>query len=613
MIDPSDRAGTIETQSWLALFKASLNVDAALLSDFPYNSMYAYTGVPWLAPLVTAVTSTDPASAGVTPLPLDGGMEVHVHGVGFARSAFTKCVLVQPDPAGLHEKQPEYLNPDDIKGDYDNYYRAQAGGMTTSLGSFKISEASSQVMKTPASMVFQKGTNIPWINLYDDHSDQPSYHPTNLWDVDVVDTREGNIPAFQFDKFDSHSLDFIYGGWEVVKCMVPPAAFPSDRYHFGVSNDAGITASPETFHTTHMDYSIALAGDSSFTINPVRAQLGSVFSISMWVYPTFEPASTASADRQTILELGNTGASTGVVFDGTLKAVLDSSLQSPSANSSDINMWHFVMVVFDGTRASFYLDGSDEFSFGGGGSTRTWPGFSAAGPPKMEFGAGFFGLIDEVKMYRRAVTFTELVANDLMWTRGLPTPPSSVFAYYRFNQLTEYIDPAVKKIEDEFQQYHGTVDGGAKNYLYEPMAVPWEPSIVYELNGKDVLERFAIQHAPQTGMAGDVMVEGFNLAKSFKSGCTWGVDREMAATTFDRQVEVAPPGDCIIPDAEALDINSGVATETFAYAEGTLGRPDGKSPLMLPYPVSAVSGSVAFSTASFVSDDGTEMRCPAAQ
>uniref|UniRef100_A0A7S0N023 Attractin/MKLN-like beta-propeller domain-containing protein n=1 Tax=Pyramimonas obovata TaxID=1411642 RepID=A0A7S0N023_9CHLO len=277
-------------------------------------------------------------------------------------------------------------------------------------------------------------------------------------------------------------------------------------------------------------------------------------------------------------------------------------------------MWHFVMIVCDGARASFYLDGSDEFSFGGGGSTRTWVGFPASGPPKMEFGASFLGLIDEVKMYRRAVTFTELMGNDLMYARGLPSAPAEVFAYYRFNNVTEYIDPLDKVIRDEFERYDGVVDGGAATYKYEAMAVPWEPSIVYEVNDADVTERFAIQSAPQTGMGGDVEVEGFNFAKSFATGCVWGVDREMAATTLMVPVEETFNETCVIPDAEALDINPGVATETFAYGEGMLGRVDGKQPLMQAYPVSMVStaGSVAFSAASFVSEDGTSMRCPAA-
>ena len=82
----------------------------------------------------------------------------------------------------------------------------------------------------------------------------------------------------------------------------------------------------------------------------------------------------------------------------------------------------------------------------------------------------------------------------------------------------------------------------------------------------------------------------------------------------DEPVEETFNETCVIPDAEALSINSGVATETFAYGEGMLGRVDGKQPLMQAYPVSMVStaGSVAFSAASFVSEDGTSMRCPAA-
>eukprot|EP00951_Prasinocladus_malaysianus_P016811 scaffold131629_cov34-Prasinocladus_malaysianus.AAC.1 len=54
---------------------------------------YAYTGVPWAAPIVHRV---EPGG----PVPLDGGVEVLVKGIGFARSPFLKCATVQPDVRG---------------------------------------------------------------------------------------------------------------------------------------------------------------------------------------------------------------------------------------------------------------------------------------------------------------------------------------------------------------------------------------------------------------------------------------------------------------------------------------------------------------------------------
>lgn len=611
MIDPSDFAKTVKDGSWLLVEanRASLNIDAAQLIDFPFNTKYAYTGVPWMAPMVTQVTSTSTTGESSlnmnTPLPLDGGIDVHVHGIGFARSAFTKCVLVQPDPAGLFERPEEYINPDgDDDSLYNNYYRGRAGAMTMPLNAYSFTDGTTQVMKTQAEAVFMKGLNIPWISNYDDHFDL-----TTGWDAEDVDTRFGEIPSFQMDRFDSHSLDFIYGGWEVLKCKLPPAAFPSDKYILGVSNDAGFTGSPPTSEISFMDYSIALRGDSSFSMDTIRAQLGNVFSISAWVYPTLAPDSTASSDRQFVLELGGT-ESTGIIFDGSLKAVLANSLQSPSANTSDVNMWHFVMIVIDGSRASFYQDGSDEFSFGGGGSSRTWAGFNAAGPPKMQFGNGFFGMMDELKMYRRAVSHTELMAKDMMYTRGLP---DNTFAYYRFNQLTEYIDPTDKVINDEFQQYDGVVDGGAMEYEYIAMAVPWEPSSIYNINGVDVTEKFKIHSFPQTGMTGELTIEGFNIATSFNTGCNWGAEREMPSTAFTVDDEASPEL-CSIPDSEALSVNSGDATETFSLWQkvGAMGRIDGRKPLMLPYPVSAVSSSVAFVAATTISEDGTTMTCASA-
>lgn len=97
----------------------------------------------------------------------------------------------------------------------------------------------SQVIKTPAYTVFREGNNIPNIGLGDFH------HPTQTSKFESnEDTREGEIPAFQYNLLDPFEFNSIFGGWEVMRCDMPEAAFPSKDYMFAVSNDAGITGSP---------------------------------------------------------------------------------------------------------------------------------------------------------------------------------------------------------------------------------------------------------------------------------------------------------------------------------------------------------------------------------
>ena len=57
--------------------------------DFRTHSKYVYNGVPWAAPILTGV---DPVAAG-----MDGGADVTLRGLGFAKSPFLRCVVQYPD------------------------------------------------------------------------------------------------------------------------------------------------------------------------------------------------------------------------------------------------------------------------------------------------------------------------------------------------------------------------------------------------------------------------------------------------------------------------------------------------------------------------------------
>jgi hypothetical protein len=96
-------AGTALASS--GALSATDGADPIAFVGFPADAKYAFTGVPWAAPQVGAVTAA--AAYGTDALPLDGGVALTVHGVGFARSPFLTCALVQHDPAGQFRRDAE--------------------------------------------------------------------------------------------------------------------------------------------------------------------------------------------------------------------------------------------------------------------------------------------------------------------------------------------------------------------------------------------------------------------------------------------------------------------------------------------------------------------------
>ena len=73
--------------------------DMVTIADYKKHSFFTYNGVPWEPPQVTSLPHGG-------KFPLDGGVQVTVTGVGFARSPFTHCSLVHPDPAGRIPTDP---------------------------------------------------------------------------------------------------------------------------------------------------------------------------------------------------------------------------------------------------------------------------------------------------------------------------------------------------------------------------------------------------------------------------------------------------------------------------------------------------------------------------
>jgi hypothetical protein len=356
-----------------------------------------------------------------------------------------------------------------------------------------------------------------------------------------------------------------------------------------------------------MDYSLLLPGSATSKFqaaDEIRPLLGNTFTVAFWVYALSAPA--ASSGFAKLLDLGG---GNGVIFDGAVHGWLDGDAQTPAPNATALNMWHHVAFVADGTTASFYYDLSDKFGFGGASSSRSFAGFSAGGPTLLDFGFGFHGYIDEVKMWARVIGLEEFKAQHLALARETASEPTNVAAYYRFNALTEYMDEAftVAEASGEAVMAGSTVGG-----TYVPMAVPWEPSTMETVNGVDVKTKFDVFKQPMTGMANPLQVTGFNFAESFATGCFWGDEADMKVPAF-APGEERQPDQCPAPNVasgEELDLNEldTMGGENVTVPEGALGYPGGLPAAMFPYPAFVVNGSL-FRPAA-VSGGGTALSCP---
>jgi hypothetical protein len=586
--------------------------------NFGGPTAYAFTGVPWAAPFVTAVTldagadldaldyektasgefAWREAGESLLAVPLDG-VRMVAHGVGFAPSAFAKCILAQPDPAG------EFASDEDaVDGPYDNFFVGAAPARTrTTASAANRFVSAGQVAKTPASTAFGIGLGVPALHrLWDFHS------PANLagtsrstgFDKDFS-TTDGAMNAFQESlPFGSRTRDYVYGSWERMSCVMPAAAFPSDAYSFGISNDAGISASP-LVPLTYMDASVRLEGQGGLDLAAVLPPyclppycLASSFTVAMWVRPTTVPASADANGWQNVIDLGPL---LRVVYSGlrggSFHAVLDGAIEAGTVApaTGKATVWHHLVIAVSGRNISLTIDlQRAEFS-----RTLNAPGF-ASSPPKLVLGnatvdgLGFQGYMDEVKLWRRMLSLEEILTSQIAYSRELPGDASTgAVGYFRFNNVTEYIG-STKTLTNSV--------AGAKNangegtFSYEPMAVPWEPSSVTSVNGVSLLESpRRIASAPQTGMNATVTLTGFNFAESFATACAWGSELSaplrVPALGLSPEVQPSQVGDCAppegtIPYLEKIDGEEGSIVSPMQ--QGTLGRPDGRPSLMAPYP-----------------------------
>jgi hypothetical protein len=122
---------------------------------------------------------------------------------------------------------------------------------------------------------------------------------------------------------------------------------------------------------------------------------GNTYSVSMWRYPI--PASHNWS------ELYAQGSAAGLYYMGPSRKIDFASATDFTNNTALIeNRWHYVTAVVSGVNVTLYADGAQDGTGASGTSfnLRTMGGDSA--------GNGYKGLIDDVRIYNRALSAQEV-------------------------------------------------------------------------------------------------------------------------------------------------------------------------------------------------------------
>jgi len=155
-------------------------------------------------------------------------------------------------------------------------------------------------------------------------------------------------------------------------------------------------------------------GSNDFLILPDSPSLNITTNITMsaWI-KTSEPDSTqmniiGGYDRISPFNGYGFGVSIGGGLDGKLK-YWDSSSWVSSSTAVNDGAWHLVAVSVNGSNATFYLDGQSDGS-PEAGNPDSFSGDRAIGARADDANNPFLGLIDDVRIYNRALTAAEVFA-----------------------------------------------------------------------------------------------------------------------------------------------------------------------------------------------------------
>lgn len=229
----------------------------------------------------------------------------------------------------------------------------------------------------------------------------------------------GLVANWEFEGNTSDSVGSAHG-----------TAFGGTSYVAGASGGQALSFDGTTGY-------VAIDG-LSYAANAGPAQL----TISAWVNTTYAGGGNNWAildfDRSEFFHLSLNGAGRFLFATSSLSGGID-DFRSAGSSYND-GAWHHVTAVYDGTDKFLYVDGALEATrldpHGGAslGRNRNRYGYLGDGSESASYNAGrnnryYEGAIDDVALYHRALSPTEVVANYTGASLGaVPEPGSGLLA-----------------------------------------------------------------------------------------------------------------------------------------------------------------------------------------
>jgi photosystem II stability/assembly factor-like uncharacterized protein len=291
----------------------------------------------------------------------------------------------------------------------------------TSPGSGAVNQSTTPTLNWSAS------NNATSYDLYLGTSNPPPVYAQNLsgisfgvttalnagtpyfWNV-VAKNSAGSAPASSTWSFTTTSLTGppttgLIGYWNFDEGSGSVAHDTSGSGYNGVVSGA-------TWTTGKINSALMFSVNTNSVTTPSIA-LGNTFSLSAWVNPTVLAQTSyvriAETYYATGLYLGTNAAGTAYKFILTNGSGVTGSCSGAvygCAEGGTISSgWHLVTATYDGATARLYVDnalvGSDTFTAPGNTNLPLYIGHSV-------YGNGYNGAIDEVRLYNRALTATEV-------------------------------------------------------------------------------------------------------------------------------------------------------------------------------------------------------------
>lgn len=174
---------------------------------------------------------------------------------------------------------------------------------------------------------------------------------------------------------------------------------------------------------------IGLGSGALVTVsNSPSLSLSTAMTLEVWVYPT-----NLTAEWRNLIMKPNgspSDANPSYVLSGTSPATVPTAFISPaSANLQapaplPLNTWSHIAVTYDGTKMSYYLNGVLSASSSiSGAITASSDALTIGG--NVYSGQNWKGFIDEVRIYNRALSAAEIVADMNTPLVGTNPPPSA--------------------------------------------------------------------------------------------------------------------------------------------------------------------------------------------